>query len=75
MTFGTHLVCVGAFHGRLPHYNREVKRLKKRVRKPYNRSKYGQNHQTQLKRISKELLLAKKEAQEIFLRSVLRNEG
>jgi hypothetical protein len=41
----------------------------------YNRSKYRQNYQAELKRLSKELLLAKKKAQEIFLRSVLQNVG
>jgi hypothetical protein len=48
------------------YYNRKVKRLKARVRKAYNRSKYGEIHRTELKRLSKELLLAKKEVQEIF---------
>jgi hypothetical protein len=42
------------------YYNREVKRLKARVRKVYNRSKYGQNHQTELKRLSTELLLLRR---------------
>jgi hypothetical protein len=55
------------------YYNREVKRLKVKVRKAYNRSKYRQNHQAELKQLSKELLLAKKKAQEAFLRSVLQN--
>jgi hypothetical protein len=52
-------------------YNREVKRLKVNVRKVHNRSKYRQNYQAELKRLSKVLLLAKKKAQETFLRSVI----
>jgi hypothetical protein len=45
------------------YYNREVKRRKVKVRKVYNRGKYRQNYQAELKRLSKELLLAKKKAQ------------
>jgi hypothetical protein len=36
---------------------------------------FGQPYQRELKRLSKELLVAKKKAQETFLRSVLQNEG
>jgi hypothetical protein len=57
------------------YYSREVKRLKVKVRKVYNLSKYRQNYQAELKRLSKELLLAKKKAQETFLRSILQNVG
>jgi hypothetical protein len=57
------------------YYNREVKRLKVKVRKVYIRSKYTQNYQAELKRLSKVLLLAKKKAQETFLRSILQNVG
>jgi hypothetical protein len=57
------------------YYNREVKRLKVKVRKLCNRSKYRQNYEAELKRLSKELLLAKKTAQETFLRSVSQNVG
>jgi len=41
----------------------------------YNKRKFGQPYQAELKRLSKELLVAKKKAQEIFLRLVLQNEG
>ena len=57
------------------YYNKEVKRLKSKVRKAYNRRKLGEHYQEELKRLSKQLLTAKKDAQETFLRSVLRNEG
>ncbi|PNF26758.1 hypothetical protein B7P43_G18352 [Cryptotermes secundus] len=57
------------------YYNREVKRLKVKVRKAYHRSKYRQNYHVELKRLSRELLLAKKRAQETFLSSVLQNVG
>jgi len=54
------------------YYNKEVKRLKVKVRKVYNKRKLGQQYQVELKRISKELLAAKKiTAQETFLRSLL----
>jgi hypothetical protein len=57
------------------YYNRDVKRLKAKVRKMYNQSKYSQNHQTELKLLYKELLLTKKRNQETFLCSALQNEG
>ena len=57
------------------YYNKEVKRLKVKVRKMYSKRKFGQPYQAELKRLSKELLVAKKEAQETFLRLVLQNEG
>jgi hypothetical protein len=59
------------------YYNKEIKRLKIKVRKAYNRSKGIQNQQSELKVLSKQLLLAKKkkEAQETFLRWVLQNKG
>jgi len=41
----------------------------------YNKRKFGQPCQTELKRLSKKLLVAKKKAQETFLRSVSQNEG
>jgi len=37
--------------------------------------KFGQPDQTELKRLSKDLLVAKNKAQETFPRSVLQNEG
>jgi hypothetical protein len=46
------------------YYNRAVKRLKVKVRKVYNQSKYSQNIQVELIRLSKELPLAKKKAPE-----------
>jgi hypothetical protein len=57
------------------YYNREVKRLKVKVRKVYSKRKFGQHYQAAVKRLSKELLVAKKNAQETFLRWVLQNEG
>jgi hypothetical protein len=57
------------------YYNKLVIRLKVKVRKMYNKIIFGQPYQRELKRLSKELLVAKKKAQETFLRSVLQNEG
>ena len=57
------------------YYNREVKRLKVKARRVYNKRKFGDFYQEELKRLSKELLVAKRKAQETFLRSVLQNEG
>jgi len=56
------------------YYNKEIKWLKVKVRKLYNKRKFGQLYQRELKRLSKGLLVVKK-AQETFLRSVLQNEG
>jgi hypothetical protein len=42
-------------------YNKEVKRLKVKVKKAYNRRKLGQQYREELIRLSKRLLLAKKE--------------
>jgi hypothetical protein len=42
------------------YYNKEVKRLKKKVRKAYNGKKLGEHHLQELKRLSKQLLEAKK---------------
>jgi Ribonuclease G/E len=57
------------------YYNKEVKKLKVKVRKAYNRIKSGQQCLEVLKRLSKQLLLVKQNAQETFLRTVLKNEG
>ena len=57
------------------YYTKEVKRLKIKARKAYNKRKSGQPYQADLKRLSKELLVAKKKAQETFLHVVLQNEG
>ena len=48
------------------YYNKEVKRLKRKVRKMYNKRKLGQTYRRKLKRLAKELLVAKKKAQETF---------
>jgi len=50
-------------------------RVNVNVRRVYSKRKLGQRYQVQLKRLSKELLAAKKTAHETFFRSVLRNEG
>jgi hypothetical protein len=57
------------------YYNKEVKRLKVKVRRAYNRRKLGEHYQAELKRLSSKLLTAKRNAQKTFLRSVLQNEG
>jgi len=57
------------------YYNKEVKRLKVKVRKMNNKRKFRQPYQAELKSLSKELLVGKKKDQETFLRSVLQNEG
>jgi hypothetical protein len=49
------------------YYNKEVKRLKVKVRRVYNKRKLGKRYQVELKRLSKELLATKKTAQETFL--------
>jgi hypothetical protein len=49
-----------------------VKKLKAKVRKAYKRIKSGQQYREELKRLSKQLLLAKLNAQETFLRTVLK---
>ena len=55
------------------YYNKEVKRLKLKVRRAYNRRKFGEYYQAELKRLSKKLLTAKRIAQETFLSSLLQN--
>jgi len=57
------------------YYNKEVKRLNVMVRKMYKKITFGQPYQAELKRLSKELLVAKKKAHKTFLRSVLQNGG
>jgi hypothetical protein len=57
------------------YYNKDVERLKVKVRKMYNKRKIAQPYHEELKRLSKDLLVAKKKAQETFLRSVLQNKG
>jgi hypothetical protein len=48
---------------------------KGKVRKAYNKKKFGQHYQADLNQLSSELLVAKKKAQETFLHLVLQNEG
>ena len=50
------------------YYDKEVKRLKIKVMKMYNKRKFGQSYQRELKRLSKELLVTKKKVQKTFLR-------
>jgi hypothetical protein len=56
-------------------YNKEEKRLKVKVREAYNRRTLGNPYREELKPLLKQLLLALKNAQELFLRSILKNEG
>ena len=48
------------------YYSKELKRLKIKVRKAYNRKKLGEHHLQELKQLSKQLLAAKRTAQETF---------
>ena len=57
------------------YYNREVKCLKVKVRRAYNRRKLGEHYKQELRQLSQKLLSAKRIAQETFLRSLLQNEG
>ena len=44
------------------YYNKDIKRLKAKVRKAYNSRKLGVQYMEKLKHLSKQLLAAKKEA-------------
>jgi hypothetical protein len=57
------------------YYNKEIKRLKVKVRRAYSRRKLGERYQAELKRLSKKLLTAKRNAQGTFLSAVLQNES
>ena len=57
------------------HYNKEIKLLKSKVRKVYNKRKLGAPYTEELKQLSEQLLAAKKSAQEAFLKTTLRKEG
>ena len=57
------------------YYNKEIKRLNSKGRKEYNRRKLGVHCTEKLKQLSKQLLAAKKSAQEAFLKSTLSKEG
>jgi hypothetical protein len=48
------------------YYNKEIKRLKSKVRKAYNRRKLGVHYVEELKQLSNQLLAAKKSSQEAF---------
>jgi len=54
---------------------KDIKRLKAKVRKAYNSRKLVVQYMEKLKHLSKQLLVAKKEAQEAFLKSLLNKEG
>jgi hypothetical protein len=56
------------------YYNKGIKRLKAKVRKAYNRRKLGGHHMDKLKQLSKQLLAAKKQAQETYLKTILSKE-
>ena len=56
-------------------YNKEVKRLKRKVRTAYSRRKQGEHYIHELKQLYQKLLSAKRKAQETYLRSLLQNEG
>jgi hypothetical protein len=49
--------------------------LKAKVRKAYNRRKLGVHHMGKLKQLSKQLLAAKKQAQETFFKSISSKES
>jgi hypothetical protein len=57
------------------YYNKEFKRPNQKVRKAYNKRKLGGHYPEQLKQLSKQLLSAKKTAQEAYLKSILSKEG
>ena len=59
----------------LDYYDKEVKRLKSKVIKAYNKRKFGEHHLEELERVSKQLLAGTKTAQETFIRSVLSKKG
>jgi len=49
------------------YYNKEVKRLKRKVRKAYNMRKLGADYNAELKRLSNKLPSAKRNSLESFL--------
>jgi len=56
------------------YYNKEIERLKSKVRKAYGRRKLGIHHMEEPQKLSKKLLAAKRAAQETFLKSLLSRE-
>ena len=57
-----------------PEYYKEIKQLTSKVTKAYNRRKLGVHYLEELKQLSKQLLAAKKSAQEAFLKTILSKE-
>ena len=57
------------------YYNKEIKLLKSKVRKEYNRRKLVVLCTEKLKKLSKQLLAAKKWTKEAFLKPILSKEG
>jgi len=57
------------------YYNKEIKRLKSKVRKAYNRRKLGAHYLEEMKQLSKQLLAAKKSAQETIFNINTKQRG
>jgi len=57
------------------YYNKEIIRLKSKVRNAYNRRKLGAHYLEEMKQPSKQLLATKKSVQQAFLKSILSKEG
>jgi cell shape-determining protein MreC len=57
------------------YYNKEVKKLKLKVKKVYNRRKLGQQYREELKRLSKQLLFAKKNCTGDIFKVCTKNES
>ena len=57
------------------YYNKEIKRLKSKVTKAYNRRKLAVHCTEKWRQLSKQLLAAKKSAHEAFFKSTLSKEG
>jgi hypothetical protein len=57
------------------YHNKEIRLVKCKVRKAYNKRSLGVSYKEELRCISKLLITAKKAAQETFLNKILRNEG
>jgi len=58
-----------------PSYNKEIKRLKSKVKKVYKRRKLGASCLEEMKQLSKQLRAANKSAQETILKLVLNKES
>jgi hypothetical protein len=57
------------------YYNKEIKQLKSKVRKAYNRRKLGSHYLEELKQLSKQLLAAKKSAQDAIFKISIKQSG